>query len=303
MDFLYFLNELRTPFLDRFFLLISQLGGELLFTVIIVGSLWCFNKKAGFWMFFAWIFGSASSQFLKVYFAVPRPWVRDASFSPVEEAIAATGGYSFPSGHTQSAASLFGSAFLFVKSNFWRVVFVFLTILTGFSRMYLGVHTPADVLVGLLTGILPVFYVWFALKATNEAFWRTIAQTALLVLSGGFLAYVLLSSQANDEFFLEGLTNAWKLAGASLGLVLSWRWDQKRPFETSASWPVQIIKCFTGGAMALCIKFGLKTPLLLLFDGHEIADGLRYFLLAVFAFLLWPMTFRFWQRIGKKPSA
>ena len=302
MKFLHVLSELRSPFWDNVFLMLTEFGGEILFTVFIMVTLWCLDRRAGYWMFFAWIFGSASSQFLKVCCAVPRPWVRDPAFSPVEEAIADAGGYSFPSGHTQSAAGLYGSAFVFIKRKGLRAVFVVLTLLTGVSRMYLGVHTPADVAVGLLIGVLPVVYMGLAVRAGSETAWRKAAQGLLLLLCGAFLLYCLLSGRAKDapdEFFLEGLSNAWKLAGAAVGFVLSWAWTQKHPYETKAPLPAQVLKCLVGGAIALGIKSGLKAPLLLLFGGSAAADGLRYFLLAVFACLLWPKTFSFWNKLIK----
>ena len=53
MNLLASLESIRTPFLDQLFLLISQLGGEIAFTAVILIALWCVNKRAGFWMFFS----------------------------------------------------------------------------------------------------------------------------------------------------------------------------------------------------------------------------------------------------------
>ena len=60
MNLLASLESIRTPFLDQLFLLISQLGGEIAFTAVILIALWCVNKRAGFWMFFSWGCGTAA---------------------------------------------------------------------------------------------------------------------------------------------------------------------------------------------------------------------------------------------------
>ena len=48
------------------------------------------------------------------------------------------------------------------------------------------------------------------------------------------------------------------------------------------------------------VKEGLRTPLEMLFNGHLAARAVRYFLIVVAAGLAWPMTFRFFGKLGKK---
>src|SRR5699024_8918585 len=91
----------------------------------------------------------------KLSTCVYRPWVRDARVHPAAAALETATGYSFPSGHTQSAAAIYGSVGLWYgrKRRWLAVLMVVMILLTAFSRNYLGVHTPQDVLAGMaLTG-------------------------------------------------------------------------------------------------------------------------------------------------------
>lgn len=93
----------------------------------------------------------------KEYLPIDRPWVRDERVRPVQEAIAAAAGYSFPSGHTQRAVATWGT----LGTTQWKkhrkglgVICWSVVLLIAFSRNYLGVHTPQDVLFAAGLGIL-----------------------------------------------------------------------------------------------------------------------------------------------------
>ncbi len=96
---------------------------------------------------------------VKLTACVYRPWIRDARVLPAGDAILTATGYSFPSGHATTAGPIYGG--LAVSAKPWRksvsVLLVLLALVTGFSRNYLGVHTPQDVAVGLLEAVLALF--------------------------------------------------------------------------------------------------------------------------------------------------
>lgn len=85
---------------------------------------------------------------MKAIFNRERPGVKDPTLNPVNTANSA----SFPSGHTAAAFSLATS--MSIVSPKWYVIAPMFTwaSLVGYSRMYLGVHYPSDVLVGALVG-------------------------------------------------------------------------------------------------------------------------------------------------------
>ena len=301
MEFLHWLESIRSPFLDSLMGLITQLGEDLVFTVVIIGTLWCINKREGFWMFFSWGMGTGINQLVKAICKIPRPWVRDPSLKAVESAIPAATGYSFPSGHTQSVIGLFGSLAVFVRKWAVTILSIVLILLTGFSRMYLGVHTPADVLCAFGIGIVVLaLMAWFA---SLEKRYPNITRLASAMLIGVSLALLLYAavSGGEDENMLHGLENGWKMLGASIGLSAAWELDRKvLKFETKALWYVQIAKFLVGILGALAIQAGLKQPLLSLFGGSYIAHGVRYLLLTVFVGILYPLTFAWWSKLGTK---
>ena len=103
MQLLYWLESIRNPVLDTLMLLFTEFGNELLFIAAGLIMFWCIDKKQGYFVLLTGFFGVYINQFLKITCRVPRPWVQDPSFTIVEAAREAATGYSFPSGHTQTA--------------------------------------------------------------------------------------------------------------------------------------------------------------------------------------------------------
>lgn len=305
MEFLKALEALRTPFLDAFFSVFTYLGDELILTAVVLIMLWCFDKKMGYRLLLINLAGNGINLFLKSVFVVPRPWVRDPSLSVVEGAKAGAGGYSFPSGHTQSASVLFGSLALFLKRRWLTIVCIACILLTAFSRMYLGVHTPADVCVSLLTGVGTVMlYGWlFDLSDKNPKLNSVLklAGAAFLLLLLAFLSFVPAPATAIEEYTREGIANAYKLAGTMAGLLIAWHVDERYlKYENSAVWWAQVLKCALGLGLVMLIRSVCKAPLASLFNGHAVADAVRYLLMVVFAGIVWPLSFKFWSRLSGK---
>ena len=157
MQLLYALAELRTPFLDALLGALTNCGGELVFMAAAIIVFWCVSKSCGYYMLTVGFVGTIVNQFLKLVFRIPRPWVKDPDFQIVESARAEATGYSFPSGHTQNVFASFGCLGRWTKRTWLRAVCALLIVVTAFSRMYLGVHTPLDVGVSFGIGLVLVF--------------------------------------------------------------------------------------------------------------------------------------------------
>ncbi|MBR6569113.1 MAG: phosphatase PAP2 family protein, partial [Clostridia bacterium] len=301
MQFLYWLESIRNPFMDSFFAAITHLGSETLFIVLAIVIFWCVNKRSGYYLMSVGFFGTLFNQFLKLACRIPRPWVRDPGFTIVEAARADATGYSFPSGHTQSVTAVLGCPARATKKLVWRIVCVVLIILTAFSRMYLGVHTPADVGVSLLLGgvMIFAFYPLFEKGDEKPALMYGV-MGALFVCSVAFVLYTELHAWPADidPINLEhGLENSYLLMGCSAAMVISCMIERRFiRFETKAKPFAQVLKVVLGLALVLAIKEGTKPVLNALFNGHPIGRAFRYFLMVMFAACVWPLTFPWFQK-------
>ncbi len=161
IDFLLFLQNIRVncpDIIDKFFLSITIFGELWLPTLICAITYWCIDFRAGIYLFSMEGFNSLFTHFFKMIACVYRPWVLSDKIHPSELAIPYAKGYSFPSGHSAMSSSVLGGvAFLVRHKKFTCILLVGLILLIGFSRLWLGVHTPQDVVCGLLTGFCLIF--------------------------------------------------------------------------------------------------------------------------------------------------
>lgn len=304
MDILYALEKIRTPFWNGVMSAVTQLGGEVIFIVAAVVVFWCVSKWEGYYLMTIAFCGTVLNQFLKLICRVPRPWVRDPNFTIVESARAEATGYSFPSGHTQNAIGLFGGMARWGGRRWVRLGLTALALIIAFSRMYLGVHTPADVGVSLVLAAALVLGLYPLMRRAQEKpRYMGYVLAAMLVVSGAFVVFVEaygFPADMDAENLASGIGNAWKMLGAVAGMTLAWLLDRRYiHFETQAVWWVQVIKVAVGMALLLAIKSGLKAPLLALLGHEGLAGGVRYFLLVLVAGAVWPLVFRPMSKWGK----
>lgn len=306
MEFLKMLQEVRTPFFTQVFALITYLGDELIFMAVVMAVLWCVDKKWGYRLFALGMMGSIFNQLLKALFLIPRPWVLDTSLKPVASALEGATGYSFPSGHTQSASTLFGGVAVWLKKSAVTILCVLLILVTGFSRMYLGVHTPLDVGVSLGTGLVTVALFAYLFKLEDEGKRHVSAGIGLALLAASLvlLLYVLFAPKTGrnvEQFDVEGVKTAYTVLGAVVGLIVSWLVDRRwLRYEVRAAWWAQALKFLIGIGLLAGLRAVLKAPLLALCGGADIAHGIRYFLVVIAAGVLWPLTFPLWAKTAHK---
>lgn len=302
MELLYLLESLRFPAMDHVMELVTAFGGELLFLLTALILFWCVNKRQGYYVMAVGFLGTLANQFLKITCRVPRPWVRDPGFTIVESARAGASGYSFPSGHSQNAVGTFGSIALCTKRLWIRVLCIVIAVAVPISRMYLGVHTPADVLTGGLMALGLIFLLRPVCLDQGGAHMPKLF-AVMAALAFAFVLYVELfpfPADTDPANLAAAVKNAYTLTGALLGMLLVYFVDERRlHFPTDAVWYAQIAKVVLGLVVVLAVKEGLKAPLELVFHGHMIGRGIRYFLVVITAGILWPLTFRWFARWGR----
>ena len=307
MPFLYFLRDIGNPVFDFIFETVTHLGEETVFLVISIIFFWCVNKREGYYILLTGLLGTLFNQAAKLACRVPRPWVIDPEFQPIGNSKIEATGYSFPSGHTQNIAATLGCVAAYNRKKRW-VVAVSITViaLVAFSRMYLGVHTPLDVLTSLAISALLVMLMrpWFE---TEEKFNKAYPKIVIISVAASFLflAFVLaVSSDASvdPENYHSALKNACTLLGCTVGLVLVFVVDTMFiNFDTKAKWYAQIIKAVIGFLIVLLIKSGLSSPLTALFGNEYVARIVRYFLIVAFAGAVWPLTFKWFSELRIAP--
>lgn len=312
MEFLKLLENIRFPALTGFMSAITYLGDEVCFMALALLVFWCIDKRKGYYIFVVGLMGSMINQFLKLWFRVPRPWVLDPEFHAVESAIEGAGGYSFPSGHTQTAVGTFGALGLSVERKWVKWLCAAIIIIVPFSRMYLGVHTPMDVGVSYLVagGLTVLLYFCFRNELSFEKSAKAVL-SALILIAAAYAVFVFsydFPSDIDPHNMASGVKNACTLGGTSLALVLIYFYDKKKlNFSTKAPLLGQLLKLILGLGLVVGLKSGLK-PVLngllgLFLEGamlDNVSNFLRYFLMSAFAGCVWPHTFPFFAKIGKK---
>lgn len=196
----------------------------------------CKDKKKGFFITACFCLGTVMNGTLKNICCVYRPWIRDRRIIPSALAKPGATGYSFPSGHSQTAATTYGSAaWVYRKHRKTAVILILLVLLTGFSRNYLGVHTPQDVIVGLLEGCICIFLVqkffeWYRRKKRSDL---KIVITGLVV-TGVLILFTLLKpypmTYENGKLLVDPISmqaDSMKSYGFFTGLLCAWALERK----------------------------------------------------------------------------
>jgi undecaprenyl-diphosphatase len=303
MELLYFFEKIRIPGLNEFMLTITTLGEETAFLVIALVLFWCVDKYVGYYTLSVGFIGTIANQFLKLWFRIPRPWVLDGNFTILEQAREGAGGYSFPSGHTQSAVGTFGAIAATTKNRKICITAIVIAALVAISRMYIGVHTPLDVGVSVVLAVVLVFALR-PLVFKNRKIGMPILLGAMILMAIGYLCFVEFykfpAEVLATENYAHGLENAYTLLGALVGLVIVYIVDEKwLNFSVKAVWWAQILKVIIGLGLVLAVKAGMKGMLNGIF-GELVGRSVRYGLIVIVAGILWPLSFRWFAKLGKK---
>lgn len=302
MGLLYLLEDIRIPVLNEFMLAVTYLGDEIAFLVIALILIWCADKPTGYYVLSVGFLGTVTVQFMKLWFRIPRPWVLDKNFTILEQAREGASGYSFPSGHTQSAVGTFGAIAYSARNRILRWLCIAAAILVPFSRMYLGAHTPLDVGVGVLISIVLVFVLKPVFYGKNQRVFSAFLGI-MVVICVAYLCFVKVypfPADTDPYNLASGAKGAYTLLGSLLGLCAVYFVDEKwLHFPTKAVWWAQVIKVVVGLILVLAVKSGLKAPLDAVF-GEMIGRAVRYFVIVAVAGIVWPLAFPWFARLGKK---
>lgn len=278
LEYLLFLQKIRLAapdFVLQLFEYITNMGAFCLFPVVCL-VYWCIKKEDG--ILASWSLGISmlAHSLLKQIMCIYRPWIRDARIVPPAVAKAGATGYSFPSGHSSNAAAYLGSIAWQNRSRrvlFWTLIT--LIVLICFSRNFLGVHTPQDVVVGCACGAISIFGAWLILKWEQKGKNRDIILfCASIITVTLFLLYITYKSYPLD-YDSEGkllvdpqkmALDGWTHGGLFIGLVLGWLLEKRTlNFQLPANWVIGLCRYGVGFGALLVLKhsnefFGMYLP-------------------------------------------
>ena len=282
MEYLLFLQNLRESapvFVNEGILFVSEFMGGTGALAVMALVYWCISKSAGAFMLLNFSSAYMMNQTLKNIFCVSRPFLRDSRLHPYTSAT----GYSFPSGHTMLGTAIYSSAAIWQKKCKWFVgVCAFMILFTAFGRNWVGVHTPQDVLVGILASLAVVFGQYRMLLWLEKQPKKDI----LVLLAAILWTAILLIFVPDSE----------KTCGIFLGVYIGWfvenRWIR---FENSGKLICRVIQYILGMGFVLVVN-----KVLLPIVVRPFSEGVQSLLIYFFTFLavtaLWPAILRLFKK-------
>ena len=280
LEFLKWLERLRTSFFNVFFEGITLLGEETLIILLVVALWFAVDKKLAQQVFFVTATSLSVNGIIKNFAQVPRPFTKGISCVRVDTAT----GYSFPSGHTQGFAT-WSSFFAIKVKKIWLSVLVGVLItLVAVSRLYLGAHYPSDVIVAVVLGVsLSAFgnYLFVKVKDTKKLYLGTF------LIMTPFIAYFLYVA---DPLFAD----LFKTFGMIGGMVVVSFLDEKtEPLSYEVAWWKKVIRIVLGVVIAVALKEVIKR--MNVFEVMPISlfiDAIRYFVVVMAVGVLCPLLFK-----------
>lgn len=291
------------------FWLLSNLSafGEQLLLVVIMGFLyWGLNKKFGKYVGLNVLMVNVWNPMIKNIVLRLRPYMVSDSIKPLrlvdENADAmdvAAQGYSFPSGHSSNAVTVYGSLAVHEKKRkiLW-ILAVVLPLLVGFSRVFVGVHYPTDVLCGWLLGIIVI----------------TVVPLLRQKIKNRWLFYGVLLLTSIPGFFYCKTNDFFSSFGMLLGFILAEPFEEKFvKFENTSNIFRCILRTIGGGllyfGLEIVLKLALNAVLGLPFlakvaETHDIVPQLfrvlRYAIVIFVVIGVYPMVFKLTGKLWKK---
>ena len=279
LQFLKWLESIRTSFLTTLLEGITILGEETLIILLVVALWFAVDSRLAKKLFFVTICSTGLNGVVKNLAQVPRPF--DKGITPVRQETAT--GFSFPSGHTQNFATWSTLSAIKFKKTWLTILVPVLITLVAFSRLYLGVHYPSDVIVGAGLGVGMAFLGNYLFDRVQDEKKLYLIVLAIFI---PFIVYFLLV--ANERF-----ADFFKVFGMMGGLTMIAFLEKKdAPISYDVAWWKKLIRIVIGVAIAFAFKEGLKILKMGNLHVDLMLDTLRYFAVVFAVGYLCPLLFR-----------
>lgn len=306
IQYLLFLQGIREAtggFFDEFFNALSKFAVDILpFLPYII--FWCVDKKWGYRFIAATWIGEVVNGIIKLSVCAYRPWIRSAEIEPAGDSKTAATGYSFPSGHSVVSALHYGNtaAWQWNRRRWISIVCIVLILLTGFSRNFLGVHTPQDVIVGITEGLVLVTVIGIVSKKIEgkENVQNILTVIGLLAIVATIL-YITLKPYPMDyneqgKLLVDPqkmMNDCFKGCGGLLAFLIGSFIERRYiRFEIpSGSAKLPILAC-VGFALMLAWKDLFAPATIVSLLGSHWGNFIAMFIMVLFAIIAWPLVIR-----------
>ena len=267
-------------YLNNFF---SFLGEEVVCIAVMGFLFWGINKEKGERLGMAILMVNVGIGLLKNIFSRLRPWIASDRIELLRD----VDGFSFPSGHSANCTALYPTLayeYKRVKPLVWVAVFV--PLLCGVSRCYVGAHWPTDVLVGWCTGLVIFVVIEIVMHKVKNKY---IFYIVLIALSSVGLFYCT----TNDYFNSYGM-----LIGCVAGLYLE---EKKVRFENTNNLWLALLRTLIGGALYFALNSFIRIFIGGIFPegtyGYLLMRAVRYGIVIFLLIGVYPISFRLEQKL------
>lgn len=304
--YLLYLQEVRQAvpdFVNQIFIVLTSLV-EGLFPILLAGVMyWSVDKKYGIYMLVNIAGGFHINQFIKGSACVSRPWIKDSRIVPyqyVED-------YSFPSGHAALATSTYGTIGLWARKKMkWLVVpCLFLIFLTSYSRNWLCMHTPQDVIAGICITLLWMYLanrilLWIE-ENPKQDYLIVLLGCALTILITEFLVYKSYPvMQATYGKLVpngpEGSVDTMYSCGLCLGFLIGWFLERRLvKFQCDGTGKERFIRAIIGVLVTIGVLYGAQKLFKILFSSN-VAALLLTFSASFMVTFLYPVMVKGYQK-------
>ncbi len=287
--------------------------GELNTTLVILAIIyWCVNKDLGAYLLMGWSGNRLVNGALKVTFCAYRPWIRDPRIVPFGNSITTATGYSFPSGHTMNASTTFGGGI--VRRNTPKVLRIALGLtlcLIAFSRIYLGVHMPQDILVGAAAGLLVMWLTCRLMDWIRENPGKDILVAVIGILLALILAFYAglkpypTDYDSNGKIIVDGAKMAndtFKGIGWCIAFLVGWILERRCVcFSTDVSLTRRFTRLVTGLLSYYAVSL-ILVPLIKSWISGPAGTVCTCFLQVFFITFIFPWCLRLFEK-PKDPAS
>jgi membrane-associated phospholipid phosphatase len=248
---LVWVQEFQIDSLTSFFGLMSWLGTAMFYIFFFPFIYWSVSKQWGITTALALLAADYISEFIKWTFKLQRPP------SPPVERLWKETSPGFVSSHASDSVAVWGTLAVLVRKWWFTVLALVIILSIGISRLYLGVHFPADVIGGWLVGLFSMWLVlWLVPRISPSiARWPVAGQFAGIVA----LVVVILIIAPSDWEGMRPVESSVRSAGLIAGALFGLMWDHHRlHFSTEGSLGQRVLRYFAGILLVAAAYLGLS---------------------------------------------